>query len=110
MVGDVAVVLAQVVIEHHAECVNHSHSQIWHAMRPYIFVHRLAAVVPIHSQCLLHIDIKALQALVERLYLILFLAVLLKHDEEYGKYSKQREDTKVYPPSNGHFHFFLFFK
>ena len=104
MVGDVVIVLAQIVVEHPAESIHNSDSQIGHTMLTHIFIHSLAVVVSIHSQCLLHIYIKTLEALVERLYLIFLLAVLLKYDKEDGKYAEQCEDAQVHPLAYGHFH------
>ena len=87
VVGKVAVVFAQVVVDHPARDVHHSHSHVSHPVLLHVLVHHLP--VPFESQCLLHIGIEILESQVERLNLVLLFAVLLEYDKEYCKYGKQ---------------------
>ena len=88
MVAHVADVSAYVVEYYASVFVDDRNAKVAYGVACEVVVQPCGVIFPTAHQRLMHLVVVVLQPQVERFHLILFLAILLKHDECHGEEQK----------------------
>ncbi len=100
MVGDMRIVLGDVVEHHPSVTVDDCHTHVFHALAAHI-VGQLRLGETVHvMDGLIHAGVVILQPAFQKLDLILLLPIPLKDDERDCKYEKDGQNTREQPMSD----------